>query len=251
MGQADNSLMQGAKNKVQSLRLEGQTEDGVAAVANDATREVMNYWFAGVDECAPIGRDHPAIRRWGGKDESLVVEVRRLFSIRYHEVLSSIGRGWLPDSDRQGLGVILFLNQLPRHIFRGTAAMYATDDAARALANQMIARIDHDHWPLLHRLFLYYPFMHSERVGDQYRALAYLHALVRDARGRSSPVAPFLDAVYRDAEWNVEIVETFGRFPDRNTILGRTPTHAEVDFMHATETEQAERGEQVGTRCAD
>ena len=66
------------------------------------------------------------------------------------------------------------------------------------------------------------PFMHSELLADQDRALALFSALAEEA--------PELDATLW-AHAHRDIIVRFGRFPHRNALLGRTSTPEEVEFL--------------------
>ena len=68
--------------------------------------------------------------------------------------------------------------------------------------------------------FLYLPFMHSETLANQLRALALF-----ESQGMSRS--------RRYAEQHVAIIRRFGRFPHRNAILGRASTEAEVAYLEA------------------
>ncbi len=95
--------------------------------------------------------------------------------------------------------------------------MYATDAAARAVADAAIAR-GHDLAvePEL-RLFLYLPFGHSESIADQDRCVALVEPMGEPNLGR--------------AEHHRGIIRRFGRFPHRNGILGRLSTPGEIAFL--------------------
>jgi uncharacterized protein (DUF924 family) len=72
------------------------------------------------------------------------------------------------------------------------------------------------------RWFLYMPFEHAEDVGAQERSLALFGALAAES-GDPGQV--------QWAEKHAVIVRRFGRFPHRNSILGRTSTAEEVAFL--------------------
>jgi uncharacterized protein (DUF924 family) len=68
------------------------------------------------------------------------------------------------------------------------------------------------------RSFFYLPFMHSEELADQERAIAFYRAR-NDA-----------DAL-KWAERHADIIRRFGRFPHRNAVLGRVSTPEEQAFL--------------------
>ena len=127
---------------------------------------------------------------------------------------------WLEGSDAaQGaLALLLLLDQIPRNVFRGSAHAYATDPMAHSVAERAIGhgydmQVDADL-----RTFFYLPFMHSEAMLDQQRAVELYQSLD----------APDAD---KWALHHRSIIERFGRFPHRNRLLGRVSTPAEQAFL--------------------
>ncbi len=70
--------------------------------------------------------------------------------------------------------------------------------------------------------FLYMPFMHSENLDDQHRAVFLFEAagLVDNAKF----------AIHHRS-----IVERFGRFPHRNKMLGRKSSDVEEVYLNSEE----------------
>ena len=94
------------------------------------------------------------------------------------------------------LALVLLLDQVPRNIFRDTPRAYATDPAARAVADRAIERGFDQLVPPIWRRFFYMPFHHSEDLADQRRSVA----LVRRPAARSRPrrfLAPLRAPLYR------------------------------------------------------
>src|SRR4029453_14358943 len=101
---------------------------------------------------------------------------------------------------------------------RGSARMFATDGQALAVARAAVeAGRDREVDEAL-RPFFYLPFMHSESLADQERAVVLCSAL-DNASHRGSAV------LHRD------IIARFGRFPHRNRVLGRDTTAEERRFL--------------------
>ena len=80
----------------------------------------------------------------------------------------------------------------------------------------------------IERVFAYLPFEHSEHWADQQHSVALFAALLRQAPPEWQEACQgFLDF----AEQHCVIVERFGRFPHRNTQLGRPSTAEELAFL--------------------
>lgn len=120
------------------------------------------------------------------------------------------------------LALVLLLDQLPRNLFRGTPAAYASDSLAREVARHAVAQgFDRPVAPV-RRWFFYLPFQHSEDLADQGLSLRLHAGLPKDA-DKAQAVA--------SAQRHYAIIARFGRFPHRNRILGRVSTAAEEEFL--------------------
>ncbi len=155
--------------------------------------------------------------RWYKKDGAFDDEVRRRYLGLWHEAAAGRLSSW-ETSDDGALALTIVLDQFPRNMFRGDVRTYATDTLARDVAGRAIdrgsdARID----PVLLE-FLYMPFMHSEYLADQLRCVELF---------RKSGNADNL----KYAERHADIVRRFGRFPHRNSVLGRATTPEEQAFL--------------------
>jgi len=107
-------------------------------------------------------------------------------------------------------------------MFRGTPRAFATDPLAlQAARHAADAGYDRDLLPA-ERLFVYLPFEHSERLEDQERACALCEPLGS---------FPETDDVPRYAYAHRDIIRRYGRFPHRNSILGRASTPEELEFL--------------------
>ena len=113
------------------------------------------------------------------------------------------------------LAAVILFDQFPRNMFRGHADAYATDTNALAIAKGAVERRFDKQLSPDERKFLYMPFMHSEKLGDQNRAVL-LFTKLGDAHQLGY------------ARHHREIIEKFGRFPHRNRILGRVSRPEEI-----------------------
>ena len=170
--------------------------------------EVLDFWFA------PETRS-----RWFEASEAFDAEMRRVLG-PWHEAAAA-GRleGW-PDTAEGCLALCILLDQAPRNMFRNTLRAFASDAAAKAVAEHALGRgfdlaiPDKDR-----RIFLYLPFEHSEDLADQERCVALCRERIDDAE------------YLRYVERHREIIARFGRFPHRNAILGRPSTPEERAFL--------------------
>ena len=116
------------------------------------------------------------------------------------------------------LAEIVVLDQFSRNIHRATPGAFACDAQALALAKEALALGLAPQLEPRQRAFLYMPFMHSADLA------AHAQALVLFAE---PGLATNLAAELR----NKAILDRFGRYPHRNTILGRASTPEELAFL--------------------
>jgi uncharacterized protein (DUF924 family) len=153
--------------------------------------------------------------RWYKKDPAFDDEIRRRFFATYEAAAVGKLKGW-EDSAQSALALLILLDQFPRNMFRNDKRAFATDELARAItAGALIKGFDGEVGDM--RGFFYLPFMHSEDLADQERAVALYKAA-------GSPDLKWADL-------HADIIRKFGRFPHRNAVLGRKTTPEEQKFL--------------------
>jgi uncharacterized protein (DUF924 family) len=186
---------------------------------------VLQFWFGDVDE---LGRsDVMHSRRWFMKDDAFDREIADRFGQTYADVRGGLREAWL-DDPRGRVAYVVVLDQFPRNMFRGTARMFEGDRQALAAAVEGVARHDDAALTVNERSFLYMPYMHSEEIGMQELSVALFQELAATA---PSELRGSVQAAVQYAEKHREIIARYGRFPHRNTLLGRASTPAELAFV--------------------
>jgi len=123
-------------------------------------------------------------------------------------------------SARGSLALIIILDQFPLNMYRGEAKSFSTEaDAIRVARKAIQSGFDKELNPQ-QCVFMYLPFMHSESMQDQDYSVALFTALG-------------LDDNIRYATQHRQIVEQFGRFPHRNSLLGRDSSQFEIDYLNS------------------
>ena len=168
----------------------------------DWRSDVLEFWFGLEPE------------QWWNGGEGLDRRIRQGFLKLWFEKRQLPVDDFLTDPLTALAGVILF-DQLPRNMFRGDAEQFATDPLALAIAKRAIEKGFGEELPNVERKFLYMPFVHSENLDDQNRAVL-LFTEINDSE----------QVDY--ARKHRDIIARFGRFPHRNAILGREPRPEEI-----------------------
>ena len=156
-------------------------------------------WYAGTEEiddaCAVGFGDLVAAAREGGLD---------------HWVEDAVG----------ALAYLILTDQFPRNVHRGTALAFASDAKALAAARKALEAGWDMEAPEPERQFFYMPFEHSEDPDDQALAVRMM-----EERMPSDPDMAL------HARGHQEMIRRFGRFPARNSALGRENTSEEAEFL--------------------
>ena len=177
------------------------------------SREILTFWFESLDLSVEMEKRQVWFRATPEFDRYLVDH--------YTEVHERAAAGEL-DHFRQTpedcLTLIMALDQFPRNIYRGTPGAFAADAKAREVAVYALEQ-GYDRgfarWP---RTFIYLPFEHSELLADQERALILYRSLGNEDSMRA-------------AVGHHGAIKRFGRFPHRNTVMGRPNTPEEEEYL--------------------
>jgi len=86
----------------------------------------------------------------------------------------------------------------------------------------------HKELPAALQMWLYFPYLHSESLGDQRKAREGIRCIARSHRG--------FEHLLDSADAHYEAVELFGRIPERNAVLGRATTAEEAAYLRMNPT---------------
>ncbi|RXZ38903.1 DUF924 domain-containing protein [Oxalobacteraceae bacterium CAVE-383] len=169
--------------------------------------DVVNYWRAAGLK-----------KRWFSKDAAFDADFKSRFEAAHHAAARGELDGWQATAEG-ALALVVLLDQFPRNAWRDSGHMFATDGKALAIADAAIAagldrQIESDDL----RSFFYMPFMHSESLAVQERSVILCGSL-------NKPDTLRFAILHRD------LIRRFGRFPHRNTALGRSTTPEERAYL--------------------
>ena len=179
-----------------------------ASIAHPA--DVAAFWFA--PDVRPL---------WFAATPAFDAALRARFPSTYQAAAADRLTDW--ETTAEGaLALVIVLDQFPLNRFRGQPESFATEAAARAVADRAIARSFDQALPPEQRQFLYLPFMHGEALADQERSVRLYQQ-------------PGLEEALRFARHHRDLMVRFSRFPHRNAILGRLSTPEERAYLASPE----------------
>lgn len=187
--------------------------------------DVLDFWFGEppTDEPTLLAK----VSRWfhGGPD--LDREIVARFGAAVEAAVEGRLDAWAAQPPGR-LASVLLLDQLTRNVFRGSPRMYAGDGRAQALALQAFDDGSAGTLAWVERLFLSLPLLHAEDAALLRRSAAIARALALDV---PPPYAPMSAMYLEQAAKYGDVMARFGRFPHRNTLLGRVSTPEEREFL--------------------
>jgi uncharacterized protein (DUF924 family) len=179
-------------------------------------QEILDFWFGPKD-----GAEFGQVRdEWFRKDDAFDAEIRRRFGPAVDRAIAGGLAEW--DTTHGALARVLLLDQFTRNIYRGMPRAFAGDALALEVAQRVVSRGDDAPLIPVERWFLYMPFVHAESAASQTQSLE-LFTRLRHQTGLGDP----LDWARRHAD----VIRRFGRYPHRNSILGRQSTQEELEFI--------------------
>lgn len=182
-------------------------------------KEVLEYWFGNGDG------DNRSL--WFGGGPEIDEEIRQRFGAMVEDAVWGRLDHW-SRVPRERLALIILLDQMSRNVHRGTRAAFIGDRAAQRHTVKAVAKGEDRLLSPYERAFLYMPLMHAEDPALQEKAVALFERLFAEAPAAEREAFRSFVTHARD---HAAIVHRFGRFPDRNALLGRESTQAELRFL--------------------
>ncbi|MDB9374848.1 DUF924 family protein [Nodularia sphaerocarpa] len=180
-------------------------------------KTILDFWF-GHPDAPDYGKPKAD---WFGENAEFDQEIRNQFFSDYQKAAGGYLDDWI-DSAETCLALILLFDQFPRNMFRGTPEAFATDwEALSAAQHAVVQGYDCQFLPV-QRWFIYLPFEHSENLTHQRQCVKLFQQLSHDPDSAKAIEHSFI---------HQEIIARFGRFPHRNSILGRNSTASEKAFL--------------------
>ncbi|KEQ12149.1 DUF924 family protein [Endozoicomonas numazuensis] len=184
-------------------------------------QEVLDFWFEG----EPLG--DVQMSRWWKKNDAQDQLIKNKFGKLPEKVESGEHDEWLESAEGR-LAAIIVLDQFPRNMFRGDPKSFQHDHNALALSREGVEKGYPDQLSELQQTFFIMPFMHSESLEDQDQCVRLFEKILG---GAEEACKSYIAGSLEFAVKHRDIIEKFGRFPHRNSILGRASSDEELSFL--------------------
>lgn len=170
--------------------------------------DVLQFWFEDIEPSC-----------WFKKDSAFDKALQERFGILLTRAKDNELDHWC-ETPRGSLALIIALDQFSRNIYRDDPRAFEADAKALKLTLDGIEKGLDKSLTLEQRSFYYLPLRHAENLAMQQLGLAKTREL--NAAGYGSD---------KYALNHLEIIERFGRFPHRNSALGRQSTEEELAYL--------------------
>jgi uncharacterized protein (DUF924 family) len=186
---------------------------------------ILAFWFKEHELSAPqIDR---RMDIWFGEDPAFDHEIQENFSADVARASEGRLDHWA-DEPRGRLALILLLDQFRRNIYRGSAKAFEKDRAALKLCVEgAMQKKDRGLTPI-QRAFFYMPLQHAESQKVQAKSVELYGKL---AEAVSPTFMETFLTIAQFAELHRDIIDQYGRFPHRNSLLGRENTPEEDEYL--------------------
>jgi uncharacterized protein (DUF924 family) len=192
-----------------------------------AQEAILTFWFGPT----PEDLTQEAIMRWFRADASFDREIAQRFGKLQKAAAQGAFRDW-KETPRGRLALLIVLDQFSRNLHRHSPKAYESDAFCQELSLDGVELGQDKELGAFERVFFYMPLMHSEKLLHQKVSVRLYERLVSDAAmALKEGISRSLGA----AQKHLEIIEAHGRFPHRNTPLGRVNTPEEEAYLEARE----------------
>lgn len=187
--------------------------------------DILTFWFGDTFHHGMPVENRNAL--WFGFDPELDMQIKQRYSDDVSKASQGLYDSWKARPESR-LALIILLDQFPRNIYRGSKKAFAFDEKALQLCLEGL-ELGHDQQLMaIYRSFYYLPLEHSESLSQQQRCVE----LFEDFYAKSDPaVQQAIKGSLDYALLHYDIIARFGRFPHRNSVLGRESTAEEIIYL--------------------
>jgi len=192
---------------------------------NDDIQAVLDFWFSGSDLDSPTVDSR--MDRWFGSEPELDEAIVGRFGDLVERASAGEFDSWAAEPEGR-LALIILLDQFRRNIYRGKPEAFDRDSQALKLSIEGTMAGDHNHLSAEQRIFFFMPLQHAESLKIQEKSVSIYNALAESVTGT---LRETFATCAHFAELHRDIIAEFGRFPHRNSILGRENSNEEATYL--------------------
>ncbi len=131
-------------------------------------------------------------------------------------------------TNRGLVALVILLDQFTRNMYRDTPKMYEGDAKCAELVHKAIKEGVDKKLPLYQRIWFYTVLTRQENLKVMEECVALFESLPKESGAKNKA---FYDTGLNFAKSQLELIKRFGRFPNRNALLGRQNTDDEEKYL--------------------
>jgi len=204
------------------------SDSGESPITDDDRNRIeaiLAFWFKEQQLTAPQIDGRMDV--WFGEDPVFDEEVAQKFADDVENASEGRLEHWAQEPQGR-LALILLLDQFRRNIYRNQAEAFALDKAALKLCVEGAMEKKDKGLTPIQRAFFYMPLQHSESRKVQKKSVEIYSRL---SEAVSATYRETFETIAQFAQLHADIVEQYGRFPHRNTILKRQNSPEEDEYL--------------------
>ncbi len=186
---------------------------------------ILHFWFGELRDGWVTDTSYN--RMWWQGSAQLDAHIREHFGAAVEQAAAGEYASWRATAPGC-LALILLLDQFPRNMHRGSAGAYQYDAQALETCLYGLERGFDQQLALVQRSFFAMPLEHSEKLEHQERSVAFFSTLLEQSPAQHhTALRNALDYALQHRD----LIQRFGRFPHRNTVLERPSTQEEERYL--------------------
>jgi uncharacterized protein (DUF924 family) len=191
----------------------------------DRAHEILGFWFGDLGHADLPTSDRTNL--WFGENPSLKDIMIKTYGKDFEAAVGGGLTKWA-QTPRGRLALIILLDQFSRSMYRNSEKAFLYDKEAQSLCMEGLKNKMDQSLTLIERVFFYMPLVHAEDPKIQEQSIQLFQQLVSLSMTETTQVYQlFLAYAYA----HFRVIKEFGRFPQRNTLLGRKSTEEEIAFL--------------------
>ncbi len=172
---------------------------------------VLDFWFK---------KSTP--EQWFIKDPDFDESIRLQFSDTLKRAMNGEFDKMM-NTARSCLALIIVLDQFPRNLFRNNKRAFEQDSKALSICKHAIESNYINQLLDEERLFALLPLIHSENIND--------HNIAEEVLKKYLVTLSSFERTKKAWNDHTAVIKRFGRYPHRNSVLGRPSSEEEVTFL--------------------
>ncbi len=194
----------------------------------DRVHELLNFWFGNLGSADLPTSDRTNL--WFGENDVVKQQMIQGYLQDYEDAVTGNLNDW-SNTPRGRLALIILLDQFSRYLHRRSSQAFSQDNRAQELCVEGLREKMDQSLTLIERVFFYMPLVHAENAEIQEKSIRLYQDLVSLSMSETTQIYQlFLAYAYA----HFRVIKEFGRFPQRNKVLGRESTEAELAFLKNT-----------------